>query len=87
MLRGRWDLPGPGLEPVSPALTGRFLTTAPPGKSQRYVLFKNWGMGVYGHVGEKEFIIIIFTTEFLEIHLEAFLNSSKILIDTMYNRQ
>ena len=28
-----WDLPGPGLEPVSPALAGRFLTTLPPGKS------------------------------------------------------
>ena len=28
-----WDLPGVGLEPVSPALAGRFLTTAPPGKS------------------------------------------------------
>ena len=28
-----WDLPGPGFEPVSPALAGRFLTTAPPGKS------------------------------------------------------
>ena len=27
-----WDLPRPGLEPVSPALAGRFLTTAPPGK-------------------------------------------------------
>ena len=27
-----WDLPGPGLKPVSPALAGRFLTTAPPGK-------------------------------------------------------
>ena len=33
LLRGMWDLPGPGLEPVSPALAGRFLTTAPPGKS------------------------------------------------------
>ena len=29
-----WDLPGPGLEPVSPALAGGFLTTEPPGKSQ-----------------------------------------------------
>ena len=29
---GMWDLPGPGLEPVSPALAGGFLTTAPPGK-------------------------------------------------------
>ena len=28
-----WDLPGPGLEPVSPASAGGFLTTAPPGKS------------------------------------------------------
>ena len=27
-----WDPPGPGLEPVSPALAGGFLTTAPPGK-------------------------------------------------------
>ena len=27
-----WDLPGPGLEPVSPALAGEFLTTEPPGK-------------------------------------------------------
>ena len=26
-----WDLPGPGLELVSPSLAGRFLTTAPPG--------------------------------------------------------
>ena len=27
-----WDLPGPGHEPVAPALAGGFLTTAPPGK-------------------------------------------------------
>ena len=32
LLRGTWDLPKPGLEPVSPALAGRFSTTAPPGK-------------------------------------------------------
>ena len=38
MLRGMWDLPGPGLEPVSPALAGRFLTTAPPGKPSVYSL-------------------------------------------------
>ena len=28
-----WDLPGPGIEPVSPALAGEFLTTVPPGKT------------------------------------------------------
>ena len=32
LLPGMWDLPRPGLEPVSPALAGRFSTTAPPGK-------------------------------------------------------
>ena len=31
-LCGMWDLPRPGLEPVCPALAGRFSTTAPPGK-------------------------------------------------------
>ena len=34
LLRGMWDLPRPGLEPVSPELAGRFSTTAPPGKPQ-----------------------------------------------------
>ena len=32
LLRGMWDLPRPGLEPLSPALAGRFSTTATPGK-------------------------------------------------------
>ena len=29
-----WDIPEPGIEPVSPALAGGFLTTVPPGKYQ-----------------------------------------------------
>ena len=33
-----WDLPRPGLEPVSPALAGGLPTTAQPGKPY-YVLF------------------------------------------------
>ena len=28
-----WDLPGLGIEPMSPALAGRFLSAEPPGKS------------------------------------------------------
>ena len=36
LLRGMWDLPGPGLEPVSPALAGGFLITAPPGKPLKF---------------------------------------------------
>ena len=38
LLCGTWDLPGPGLEPMSPALAGGFLTTAPPGKSWSCIL-------------------------------------------------
>ena len=37
LLRGMWDLPRPGLELVSPALAGRFSTTAPPGKSVKHL--------------------------------------------------
>ena len=32
LLRGMWDPPRPGPEPMSPALAGGFSTTAPPGK-------------------------------------------------------
>ena len=38
LLRGKWDLPRPGLEPIFPALAGRLLTIAPPGKPQRRIL-------------------------------------------------
>ena len=40
LLRSMWDLPRPGLEPVSPALAGRLSTTAPPGKPDAYVLYQ-----------------------------------------------
>ena len=34
-----WDLPGSGIEPVSPALAGGFFATEPPGKpSQSFSL-------------------------------------------------
>ena len=39
LLRGMWDLPRPGVEPVSPALAGGFLTTAPSGESLLFFLF------------------------------------------------
>ena len=38
LLHGMWDLPRPGLEPVSPVLAGRFSTTAPPGKPYQVLL-------------------------------------------------
>ena len=40
LLRGMWDPPRPGLEPVSPASAGRLSTTAPPGKPPN-IVFKN----------------------------------------------
>ena len=38
---GVWDLPGSGIEPVSPALAGGFYTTEPRGKSFNSLFFKN----------------------------------------------
>ena len=35
LLRGMWDPPTPGPEPMSPALAGRLSTTDPPGKPLR----------------------------------------------------
>ena len=34
-----WDLPWWGLEPVSPALAGRFSTTVPPGKPKPCIFY------------------------------------------------
>ena len=37
LLCGMWDLSRPGLEPVSPALAGRFTTAAPPGNPFNFI--------------------------------------------------
>ena len=44
LLHGMWDLPRPGLEPVFPALAGRFSTTVPPGKPLQHLLFVDFLM-------------------------------------------
>ena len=51
-----WDLPGPGIEPVSPELGGGFLTTAPLGKPHSLFFFKKQNFTVTVMV-----IIIIIT--------------------------
>ena len=38
LLLGMWDLPRPGVEPMSLEFAGRFLTIAPPGKSPLSIL-------------------------------------------------
>ena len=39
LLLGMWDLPEPGIEPMSPTLAGGFLTTALPRKSWIFKLY------------------------------------------------
>ena len=43
LLHSMWDLPALGLEPVSSALAGGFLTPVPPGKPCQAFL-KSWGI-------------------------------------------
>ena len=64
LLRGMWALPRPGLEPVSPALAGRFSTTAPLGKPL-CVSFNRYEE-------EKKSMIFIYFF-FIEIHFILFL--------------
>ena len=40
LLLGLWDLPRPGIKPVSPALVGELLFTLPPGKSATFFICK-----------------------------------------------
>ena len=54
-LHGMWDLPRQGLEPVAPALAGRFSTTAPPGKPR--VLFLSHHMS-----GQMTLLVILTIT-------------------------
>ena len=59
LLRGMWDFPRPGLEPVSPALAGRFSTTAPPGKpGTSFFVCWLWlsGLGALAHLTSKSLI-------------------------------
>ena len=36
LLCGMWNLPRPGIKPVSPASAGRFLPTVPPGELYKF---------------------------------------------------
>ena len=53
LLCGMWDLPRPGLEPLSPALAGRFSTTAPPGKPPPWVILTQTDCGSNGSDGSE----------------------------------
>ena len=41
---GLWDLSRPGIEPMTPPLVGRLLSTGPPGKPQLFNLYAEYIM-------------------------------------------
>ena len=69
-LRSMRDPPKPGLKPVSPALAGRFSTTAPPGKPHRYlfdivILFP---LDKYSDVKLLDNTVVLFSIFFSTLH-------------------
>ena len=59
-----WDLPRPGLEPVSPAWAGRFSTTAPPGKPKdNFLLY--FSFNIFSFFISRYFLKILFIYLFL----------------------
>ena len=62
LLRGMWDPPRPGLEPVSPALAGRLSTTETPGKPLEFIF-------VYGVRECSHFILLHVAVQFSQHHL------------------
>ena len=44
LLQGMWDLPRPGIEPVSPELAGGFSTTGSPGKFLGKPFLHTWAL-------------------------------------------
>ena len=56
LLHGVWNLYRPGIEPMSPALAGGFLSTVPPGKSSGHTLEYNI---------KKNEITLLFSTDLL----------------------
>ena len=64
LLHGMWDLPRPGLESMYPALAGRFLTTAPPGKPSNSLLF-----AIAQHILQNYFISNHFISFFILFYM------------------
>ena len=54
-----WDLPRPGLQPVSPALAGRFSTTAPPGKP----LINEFGKVAVYKINAEKSLTLLYTND------------------------
>ena len=60
LLCGLWDLPRSGIDPISPVLAGRFLTSAPPGKPYTWLFDTIKSGTVYTFDTAIEFQIVTF---------------------------
>ena len=71
LLRGMRDFPRQGLEPVSPALAGRFSTTAPPGKPfcpfLSWIVFLLLSFKFFAYFGHQSFVKYVFCQYFLTL--------------------
>ena len=56
LLCNMWDLPGSGIDPVSPALAGGFFTTEPSGKPP---VFSFYPLGIANTIGSFSPIALI----------------------------
>ena len=75
--QGLWDLPGAGIEPVSPALAGRFLIVGPPGKPQdefrnlarQWIFFLILGRGYARFPNPSDSTLLLFFSPTFSVHL------------------
>ena len=85
LLCSMWDPPRPGLEPVSPALAGRFSTTAPPGKPLRSIFkinivtldffdyyFPGWSFSTFSLQPFHTFVLEVSLTKSMELDFGLF---------------
>ena len=55
----RWNPPGPGIEPMSLALAGGFLTTVPPGGPHIYLFEVEFCLGICPGVGLLDLLVAL----------------------------
>ena len=79
LLHGMWNLPRPGLEPMSPALAGRFSITAPPGKPGLQTFNEAaYLTAAFPFQGYSLFLFLLpFPTSFYPLELSSIATSSK----------
>ena len=58
-----WDLPGPGIEPMSPALVDGFFTTELPGKLKKEKILPEGHSDSDGRVTGRRISVLVFFEE------------------------